>query len=344
MNIGFFSAFWQAVAVRITDATAQLVAALMGWVGRPFQLCVVAYLIIMLLIAAWSSDETAFQRFFRQLWLAVIIYTLATSATAFNYYVTGLVNGLINDITRAIAGIFGGSGAVTANSFDIAASKLFAVGATVFQGLPWYSPKAWILGFSILGYWALSGIALTVIYFVYLVSIVATNFVVAFGPLFIAMYFFPMTRLFFDGWLRCVVAGILMQIFTIGWLALFLTTLTALLATITTAAHGGSGVNDIASQILALILAAALVSIFSTMTAFSALLAIRISSGAHAELAKLQAPAWMGGGEAYQLLAAEPPTRSGHTSVVTGTGGDPFGASSAPPRQYAFNRTVGAAP
>ena len=54
---------WTGIALPIQNGTAQLINALMQWVGNPFKLGVVAYLVIILLIAAWSSDESAFQRF-----------------------------------------------------------------------------------------------------------------------------------------------------------------------------------------------------------------------------------------------------------------------------------------
>jgi hypothetical protein len=142
MNAGFFAFIWTNIAQRIQTATGQVINALLAWVGAPFQLCVVAYLIIILMIAAWSSDETAFQRFFRQIWLAAVIYTLASNATAFDYYVRGLVNGVTTSITTAIAGIFGGNGSITANSFDNISVKMFAAGLQVMKQLSWSAPTA----------------------------------------------------------------------------------------------------------------------------------------------------------------------------------------------------------
>ncbi len=140
MNTGFFSGLWNAVAVRIQGSTGQLITALQAWVGPSFQLSVLAYLIITLLIAAWSSDDAAFQRFFRHLWLAAIIYTLAATADGFQTYIQGFANGLTTDISRAVAGIFGVTRNITANSFDVIAVKMFDKGGTVFNALQWYSP------------------------------------------------------------------------------------------------------------------------------------------------------------------------------------------------------------
>jgi type IV secretory pathway VirB6-like protein len=346
--MGFFALVWTNIAVRIETATDGVVGALQAWTGPKFQLCVVAYLIISLLIAAWSSDEHAFTRFFRQLWLAVIIYTLASNAASFDYYVTGLVNGITQAVIQAVAGVFGGSGVINANSFDNIAMKMFAAGGVVFNQVAWSAPKTWLLGMAVLGYWAISLGGILVIFMAYLVSNVVTNFVAAFGPLFIAMYFFPFTRKFFDGWLSCVVAGMLSQIFTIGWLVMFISSLGGMMTTMAASAAGtGDGVaNDIATQIFMIILAGCLVSIFSMMTAFSGYLAIRISQGAHAHIKGIAMPAWATGRGISEIVQHQ----HHHTRGDGGSGASPDNASNgggggtSPNRQYAFNRSVGPAP
>jgi len=173
---GLFQFIWTNVALRIQNTTGQLISALLAWVGPTFQFCVVAYLIIVLLIASWSSDEAAFQRFFRQLWLAAVIYTLATNAVAFDYYVQGLVTGITNGVTTAIAGMFGGNGTVTANSFDNIATKMFAAGLAVLKNLSWTSPvKSGLLGLAVIGYWFVSLGAIAVIFIAFMSSAVVTT-------------------------------------------------------------------------------------------------------------------------------------------------------------------------
>jgi hypothetical protein len=141
MNPGVFALIWQQIAVRVADATGQLTAALQDWVGPKFKLCVLAYFLATLLIAAWSADEAAFGRFFRQLFLAGIVYSLISNGTSFDFYVVGLVDGVVNGISSAIAGIFGGPSQVSANIYDTIAVKVFAVGVQTFKNLQWYSPK-----------------------------------------------------------------------------------------------------------------------------------------------------------------------------------------------------------
>ena len=344
MNTGFFAGVWNAIAVRIQDSTGQLITALQGYVGTPFKLCVIAYLIVTLMIAAWSSDEAAFQRFFRQLWLAAIIFTVATTADGFNTYISGFANGLSAGITKAIAGIFGQTQNITANTFDIIAVKMFDRGGTVLNGLSWYSPKAWVLGMSVIGYWGISLGGTIAIFVIYLLSAIETNFVLSFGPLFVCLFFFPMTRRFFDGWISCVVGGLLVQIFTVGWLALFILSLSGMMATIDQAAQGNGGVNDIASQLMTLILAGSLVAIFSAMTTVSAFVAVRISGGIYTGLAEMVPVRFSGNSPAPR--PASPSAGglglAGVNAGGSGPSGPPDGAD--PNREYAFNRHVGAAP
>jgi type IV secretory pathway VirB6-like protein len=334
----FFHTIWELIAVRILGATDQLSGALQGAVGAPFKLCVAAYLLVTMLIAAWSDDAGAFSRFFRNLFLASVIYSLSSNAAAFNYYVSGALHGFTNSVTRAIAGIFGGAPTVTADSFDVIVTKAFAVGALVLKDIPWYSPKAIILGLIVALYWILIVVATIVIFVVFLLSSIGTEFLIAFGPLFIPLYFFPMTRNLFDGWLRSVMAGVLTQIFTIAWLAMFVATLIAMMQSIASAVPTGTATDNIIMKVMTLILAAGLVSIFSTMTAFSAYVAIRIAGGAHIALPNFHAPsAPESNHQQIQQIS-----QSSHSSQSNGgSSGESNQPQSPTPtgRQYAFNRS-----
>jgi len=225
---------------------------------------------------------------------------------------------------------------------------MFARGGDVMTHLSWSAPvQSGLLGLAVVLYWFISLAAIMVIFMVYISSSVVTNFVVAFGPLFIACYFFPFTRKFFDGWLSCVVAGMLTQIFAVGWLALFITSLQGMMQTMTDGitASAGPAVNDVATQVFMLILAGFLVSIFSAMTTISALLAIRISGGVHASLANITAPAR---DLSPSYNHGNSPSSDGYGAAGSGSpnpSGEPTGlAPSGSSRAYAFQRSVGSAP
>jgi hypothetical protein len=342
-----FVLIWQNVAVPVDAATAGMVNALIAWVGTPFKLAVVAYLIIILMIAAWSSDETAFQKFFRQLWLAAIIYTLASNADAFNYYVTGVVHWVVNSIGVAIGNVFNHAVPISGDGFDAIGSRAFSVGLAVFKNLPWYSWKTIPLGLLVVAYWFLAFVAIVIMFSVYLVSYVATDFLIGIGPIFMALFFFPFTRQWFDGWLRNLMAGVLVQIFTVSLGAMFVAVIGVVLGQAATGLAGSQlgQVNGgvVIGEMMTLVVTALACLIFAILSGVLVIVAANIAGGIHAELGIIRAPTWPGSGR--DAAPAAPATNPGNPSASSGTG-TPSGptGSGAPSREYAFNRSVGSAP
>lgn len=331
---------WAAVAEPLQATSQQLMNGLMAYAGTTFKLGFVAYLLIVLVIAVWSSDDSAFQRLFKNLWLGTIIFTLISNADAFQYYVSGGFHGLTTGVTRAMAGVFGGNGTpTTADSFDVIASRGFAAGIIVIKNLPWYSFKSIVLAFTVLLYWFFLFGAVGIMFLFFLVSFVVTELVINFGPLFIAMYAFPASRFLFDGWLRATMAGVLTQIFIVGLLSLFANTLNTIfggVGRLLTTGQGQADAGNIAGQVGVLICACIIALIFGCMTFFIYRLAQSIAGGVH-----------FAGADAIrrnlQKLAPDPAPQGGGNN---GSSSPQNGAAPVadPDRSYAFNRTVGASP
>ena len=119
------------------------------------------------------------------------------------------------------------------------AMRAFSIGLVVLKNLPWYSFKALALAIVVVIYWCISIGSVLLMFSYFLISYIATEFVIAFGPIFIAMYFFPAARMFFNGWLRVAMAGVLTQIFVVGLLSLFLSVLTTTITQVTAGFDGG---------------------------------------------------------------------------------------------------------
>lgn len=327
-----FTLLWTNIAVPIDAASAAMVTALMAKIGPWFKLCVGAYLMITMLIAAWSNDADAMQRLFRNVFLAAIVYAIAFNAPAFDYYVTQLVHGTTSAISTATANIFTQGAPINADAFDIIGTRAFAIGLAVFKNLPYNPLKSVPLGICIVVYWWVSYWAIVVMFSVYLVSYVLGAFVMAFGPLFIPLYFFSFTRKYFDGWLSTVLCTLLVQVFTAALAAMFV----FVLGMILTLASTGLAGNQLAAvdggviigELMMLIAAALFCCIFGLLAAVLVYVAVRITGGAHAELGRIQAPAWMpsfgGGGN------NSPPPH--HES--------PGGGGGVSHQDHAFNRTV----
>ena len=346
-NNGIFDLIWQNIAIPVDAATAGMVNALASWVGRPFRLAVVAYLIIILLIAAWSSDEAAFQKFFRQLWLAAVIYTLASNADSFNYYVTGVVHWTVDSIAVAIGNVFNHAAPVSADGFDAIGSRAFSVGLAVFKNLPWYSWKTVPLGLLVVAYWFLSFTAIVIMFSAYLVSYVATDFLIGIGPVFIALFFFPFTRRWFDGWLRNLMAGLLVQTFTVSLGAMFVAVIGVVLRQAATGLVGTKlGELDggvVIGEMMMLVVTALACLIFAILSGVLVVVAANIAGGIHAELGIIQSPSWGRSGDSEGLAAAPAANQNPGGSSGSGYPAGPVGTG-APLREYAFNRTVGSAP
>jgi TrbL/VirB6 plasmid conjugal transfer protein len=349
-----FTLLWTNIAVPIDAASAAMVAALMARIGPWFKLCVGAYLLITMLIAAWSNDSEAAQRLFRSLFLAAVVYTIAFNAGTFDYYVTQLVHGTTNAISTATANMFpGGAGPINSNAFDIVGTRSFAIGLAVFKNLPMNPLKSVPLGMCIVVYWWVSYWAIVVMFSVYLVSYVLGAFIMAFGPLFIPLYFFPFTRKYFDGWLSCVLCTLLVQVFTAALAAMFVFVIGMIL---TLAATGLAG-NQLATvdggviigELMMLIITALVCCIFAILAGVLVYVAVRITGGAHSELGKMQAPAWMpsfGGGGNNPPPPPPPPPHGGGNHHGGAGGGVPPGPGTAghPPRDHAFTRNVSPPP
>jgi len=340
-----FTALWATLADPVNTASGQMITNLMAIIGAPFEKCVIAYFIISFLIAAYSPDDEAWTNYLRQLGLAAVIYALATNAGTFNYYVTHLVQGMVNSINAAIAGAFNQPG-INAGAFDRIAIRALSVGLAVFKDLPWYSLKMIPLGMVFVVYWFLAFAAVMIMFFVYLVGYIITAFLIGIGPLFIALYFFPYTRRWFDGWLRNLMTGVLVQVFTAALASMFVYAITALLNQAATGLKGSqAGQTDggvVVAGIMMLVVTALCCVIFGILSLALARIAASIAGGVHSEVTGLArlAQAVRGGGRAL------PPPAGGQGGADAGPGGGGAagrGATGVPPREYAFNRNVGSA-
>jgi hypothetical protein len=175
-----------------------------------------------------------------------------------------------------------------------------------------------------------------VMFAVYLIAYVASGFLIGMGPLFIACYFFPFARQWFDGWLSCLMAAVFSQIFSVALGAMFNFTLTMILDLAASGLKGSqAGQVDggiVVGEIMMLFVTAMVCIIFAILAGSLVLIAARIAGGVHAELGRLQAPTWMRGGGPTDAPGAIP------------GGGVAAPAPASPGPQYPFNHTVGSAP
>jgi hypothetical protein len=337
---------WNAVTVPMDTATAALIGSLETWSSGWFIKVVPAYLVILLFIAMWSQEELAVLRFWKSVMAAVLVYMFISTLSIYNYYVAGIVDGTMASLTNAVIGVFG-STQTAPQAFNSLSVKYSEIGNAVYQAIPDYSFKAVGLTFIVALYDVLVQLVLWLVFVLYLCSYILTKYVVAYGPIFIAMYFFEATYPFFDGWFRAVAAGMLTQAFLVGDLSLMVNVLTGLLHTVgaqinPTAAFAANG--DVGFLIWDLMGSLGLLVLFGAIGLLSVRLAMAISGGAHAQLVRLPRP-----GSGRIPASASPPSGGsdgGGGSVGSGPSAGP-GGSASPPRAHAFETATpmsGAAP
>ena len=352
-----FAFLWANVAVPFDAATAQMIAAIQGMIGARFIACVGAYFICTLLIACWGPDEDGFTRFFRQLGLAAVVYTLATTAPAFNTYVAGLIHGIVTAVGNAMAGVLQGGGPLNGIAFDRIATRVYASGLAVYKIIPLFSLKGIAFTIAVLIYWVLSFICLFIMFGIYLLSYIFTDFLISVGPLFIALFFFPYTRNWADGWVRQVATTVLVQIFVVALASFFIFVLNQVL---TQVVHGlpvglaegglapaGAAGDGLVSAVMGLLLIAGCCFVFSILTGYIVMAARSIAGGAFNEISRLRVPSagGVGGGGGYSGPAGHTGEQGPAGSHGQSGHAGPAGSAPADPgRQYAFNRSVGSAP
>jgi type IV secretory pathway VirB6-like protein len=348
VSITFFQLLWTNLALPIQASEQPIIAALQGYVQGWFSVAVGAYLIAILLMAAFNSSEADATLLFRQAFLAGVVWSIAVTAAGTNTYVTGLVGGFINGVTTAIAGVFGGGTVTNAQAFDKMATQLFAIGLVVIKNVPSYAIiRGIVMGILVDMYTIMSLIAVAVMFLIYFISAVMLQFLIGFSPIFIAMFMFPFARQFFDGWVRSVMAAALTQIFIVGLLTLFLTVLSTLLTSLSAGLNGGSTASqigeDVARELYVLVLAGAMAGIFAFLAVYVARLAQGVSAGAHAQFAKIPGRRKNGGGDSNREGGGSSGGSAGG-SVGGGAAGGGGSGGGAAQRQYAFTRSVGGAP
>lgn len=339
MQVGLCATIWQYLTGPFQTGSTQIASALSGWVGTEFRLCVVAYLVVSLLIAGWSSDPHEIPNFFKKLFLASTVFAIAGNLAAYNYYVVGLTHGITDGISTAITGLIGQGKPVTAASFDELGTRLFTLGIVVYTatGFSW---KLIFIGFAIVLHWFLSFIALFLMFTFYCISYVVTVFALGFGPIFVVLYFWEETRRFFNGWLSCLVTGMLTQVFTVALLSILVDVARDVISRYLTTYQGGlvGAVEDTPRRILVMLGACATTLMFGFLTYQAYKMAQTIAGGVNAEFFRLSLPRLNPATAAAQAV----------TNAANAAGGQAGGAGAAAQaatagRSYGFNRSVGSA-
>ena len=227
---------------------------------------------------------------------------------------------MVDGVSAAVARGFGqGTGPLEADGFDIIGTG-HSLLAWRFLKSPTFSLKAIPLALIVVVYWFLAFAAITVMFSVYLVSYITTSFLIGFGPVFIALYFFPYTRRLFDGWASVVMTGVLVQIFTVGLGAMFIFVLGNIITLQATGLKGSQIAQVdggiVIGQMMMLVATALVCQIFGIVSVAIGFIGARIAGGVYSEITRLQTT--------RNAPPPPPPPPPGNTAIAHGgaVGGD----------------------
>jgi type IV secretory pathway VirB6-like protein len=277
-----------------------------------------------------AGNEIGVGLFIKGIVLAWVVHLIAGNADSYTYYVVNLLNGIGTGASKAITGTFGGTGIITADSFDNLALRMMGVGVTVWKNIPSYSWAALALMSLILAaFFIASQVAIFLMFGAYACAFLITAFALGLGPIFIAAYFFPFFRPFFFGWLGATVGGVVAQIIVVAVLSMFLSVVVTVVDAGLSTAKSGDGA-EMVTQAYFLILAAIAAAAMAYMTYRLLAVANRITGGGVVQYPSLPmiGGGWGGGsGDGHHLPAPS----------VTPALPAPAGS---PSRQFAFQNST----
>lgn len=148
--------------------------------------------------------------------LAVII-TLATNVETYNNYVTGL---FFESLPKEIGNALAGGKQFQANAFDLMLDRGFMAARKIWAEAGITNPGPALVATLVMG---VSVISTGAAYFIALYAKLALSFVLAIGPIFVALAMFRQTRGFTQGWLGQVVNFVVLQVLVVAVLLLVVT-------------------------------------------------------------------------------------------------------------------------
>lgn len=248
MNWSIFQSMFDGIEQPILDKVNGISDLLLGAVSGPLHAALIIYIaLIGVMIVSGKMNEPLRDTWGRIARGAAIAGFL--TAGTYNQYIRDFfLNGLPNDLLSAVTG---GSGSVSAASFDHVMNKAFGGGLAVWKNLAWTDFGLQIL---VIVYWFAGAVATGFGFLVWMASHIVLGLYVAVGPILLATFLFPATRSLAERWLGSMITMVLLQLFVVSLLVVLTGAETTLLANIATAGGGGNPIAQIQVLIGAIVL------------------------------------------------------------------------------------------
>jgi len=251
MHWQIFQNFAAAMDGPLTTATGQISGALQGYLTGVIPLMIAAGLAVYLLIVSFGTSSGFPQDFARTLVFGALVYFCATSAAWYGVYVSDLfTHGIPDALSNVITGA-DGAAAVNGGSFDELAARSYAAALALDKATPWYAllTKIVLSVYVIVAYASVAAMFL-----VWYLATVITALAVALGPIFIALFVWPMTRELTMRWISTLISAVIMKLLSVTLLSIMLTAVGVLVAQIAgqmAAAGGANNTSDAMADVLA---------------------------------------------------------------------------------------------
>jgi type IV secretion system protein VirB6 len=220
MILNVFDSFLREFEQPITGFVSSSAANLASYIDGPLRVAVVLYVVLYgFAVMRGAIVEPIGEFAFRSMRI-VLIVLLATNASAFQHYVTGLFfESLPNEIGNAIAG--SGLNVNSGQPFDQLLAKGLEVAQKIYDqaGLTNLAPA---LIAAILLVFVAVGSFLQFAMLLY--AKIGLGIVIALGPLFIALALFDATRPFAESWMRQVANFLILLVLVVALVGLMVST------------------------------------------------------------------------------------------------------------------------
>lgn len=220
MAIQVFDEFLKEFEHPITQFVSNAVQNVSSYVDGPLRVAVMLYLVIYgVAVMRGAIQEPILDFAWRSIRIVAVIL-LATNASSYQQYVTGLFfESLPKEISNAIAG--GGLDMKSGQPFDQLLNKGVEVATQIYEqaGITNIAPA--LIAAILLVFTAVSGFLQ---FAIMLYAKVGLALILALGPIFIALMLFEATRTFGEAWTRQLANFVILHVLVVALIGLMLTT------------------------------------------------------------------------------------------------------------------------
>lgn len=246
MQWALFATLYDNIAPMMIQSVDAMIRVLSVWIGPVMRDAALVFIVLKLLGGALKGSMEPISEFQYLAVTGMVAVYLASTVAGYNLYVRDfLLNGLDVQIANALTGATG-SRTVTGGAFDELWNRAWVAGLVVYRNLPWSVAGLGLVAVVVL-YWVVAMASIMLAFLVWMKAFVFVALLVGLGPLFVGLWFFPLTRGLFTGWLNSTLAAILLKIMSVALLSLVLGAMTRILAMLAATTGGrATGANEIA--------------------------------------------------------------------------------------------------